>query len=276
MKYNIKYINFRGGSDNKLWKKTLHWRKTVSDKGMEIWSGNENKYKDMFHIHGKNNILTFGHNGIEASTLICINAAYFFISQENIEIKINTETVDKLINNGIDLYQAFANTKSGERIINKTKTLHMEFDKVISFFNTINKDIEYFDTKLLEYTNAYTPDFHNYHEWLSKNIKFYTDKESNELDNHACIILNNSESFCLIFLEKKIYFFDPNGRGMHFFDIPKTENQYSFVHNESHDLIFSNNGGYIIKANNYDTIRDFLQNTIPNDIYNKSIYIKLK
>ena len=77
-------------------------------------------------------------------------------------------------------FAAFLIYISGERIINKTRTLHMDFDKVISFFNTVNKDIEYFDTKLLEYTNAYTPDFHNYHEWLGKNIKFYTDKDDND------------------------------------------------------------------------------------------------
>lgn len=276
MIYNIKYTNLNGGNKSKFWKKTLYWKQTINDKGLELWSGNENEYNNTYHIHGTKNIFSFGHNGIEANSLICLYAGFVLLSEENILNSINYKFIDDIINNGIDLYQAFANTESGKRIVSKTKTLHMDFYKVIDFFNNTFRNINYYDTSIVEFSGVYTPDFHNYDKWINDNISFFTDKSDNTIGNYACIILSRSESFCLIFIDDIIYFFDPIGRGRHFFDIPNKESQYTFVHKKEHKLFYSNENGYILRTDNYDVIKKFLKNTISIDVNNKSIYIKLR
>jgi hypothetical protein len=280
MKYNINYSNIIGG--NNRWKKTLYWKQAINDKGIEFWSGNENEYDNMFNIHGTINLLNYGHNGIEANTMISLYAAYKILTTEELENNINSEFIDDCINTGIDLYQAFLNTESGKRINSKNKTLYVDFEKIIYFFNKLYKNINYYDASLVEFAGKYTSDIYNYNNWLFDNIEFYTDKNINDISNYACIILTNSESYCLVFINDNIYLFDPIGRGHHFFNIPKNENQHSFINNSKHNLFYSNDKSYIVKVNNYEIMKKFIKKTLFHNLKGpymentKSMYISLK
>ena len=86
MKYNINYSNIIGV--NNKWKKTLYWKQAIKDKENEVWSGNDNEYDETFHIHGKINLLNYGHNGIEANTLISLYAAYKMLITKDLEKNI--------------------------------------------------------------------------------------------------------------------------------------------------------------------------------------------
>lgn len=271
MKYNINYSNIIGV--NNKWKKTLYWKQAIKDKENEVWSGNDNEYDETFHIHGKINLLNYGHNGIEANTLISLYAAYKMLITKDLEKNINSDFVDDCINTGIDLYQAFLNTDSGKRISLKTNTLYMDFEKVINFFTKLYNNIDYYDTSLVEFAGKYTSDIYNYNNWLQYNIEFYTDKKKNNISNYACVILADSESYCLVFRDDKIYLFDPIGRGRHFYNIPENENQHSFIKNSNN---YSNDKSYIVKVNDYEIMKKFIKNTLFSNINTKSMYILLK
>ena len=250
MIYDILYTNFS------KWEKVLFWEKNLS-KEYEIWTGDELKYSNLEHLHGNFNIFKYGHHGLEASTMICLIAAY--------KLLLNSSTIDRmfldnLIRTGIDLYQAFLQTEEGMRNSKKRKGLITETNVISNFFEDLY-DVKIYDTRLVEYADGERPNLYNYNEWIYENLSFYTDKELNEIANYACIISVNHESMVIFWdsQTKTYYLYDPQGRGLAFFNIPSDQRQNFFVASLNEEIEYSNMTSYILKSKKYSDIVTFVK-----------------
>ena len=266
MIYNILYTN------SSKWENVLFWERNLS-KEHEIWTGNEFKYSSLEHLHGNFNIFKFGHNGIEASTMICLFAAYKLLLNQTV---IDRIFLDSTIRTGIDLYQAFLQTEEGARNSEKRYGLITETNVISNFFENLY-DVKIYDTSLVEYADGERPNLYNYNKWIYENLSFYTDKVLNEISNYACIISINHESIVIFWNSQSetYYLYDPQGRGLAFFNIPSDQRQNFFVASLNKEIEYSNMTSYILKTKKYSDIVTFIKENIPYQRNFRSWYITL-
>ena len=268
MIYNVLYTNY-----NK-WKQVILWKKSLT-KTHEVWSGDKFGFTDLKYLHGNFSLFKYGHNGFSACTMICLNAAYrlLYFNVENIDRKF----INDIIDSGIDIYQAFINTEDGKRVLKKQTKLITETEMITKFFRTIY-NIDDYDTSLVEFSDVERPDIYNYNKWLYNNISFFTDRTENDIYDYACIITINSECIVIYYDNDSEYYylFDPQGRGLAFFDIPSKQNQYLFLASINEEIPYSNMNSYLLKTKGYENIVEFIKKIIPYQRNFRSTYITLR
>ena len=267
MIYNILYTN------KSIWKDILLWEKSINDE-YEIWSADRNYYKDIYVMHGNTSIYKFGHHGILACNMVGLLCAYSFLKIKS-DSDITTKFIDNIIEEGIDLYQAFLHTKEGKRVTDKKFITETEL--LCKYFKTLY-NIEFYDSQLIEVIDKERANLYNYDKWLLDNISFYTDKAKNTVEKTACVITVNYECFVLYFdyLDKNYYLFDSQGRGLSFFRIPSNQNKYLFLTKKNAEIPYSNMSAYIIKSKEYSKIVDYIKKTLPYSRNFRSTYIVLR
>lgn len=266
MIYNVTYTNYSH------WKKVIFWERSFT-KDHEIWSGNKIIYKNLFYLHGNFNLFKYGHHGVEASTMICLNMGYRLLSKK---YQIDRLFLDDTIRSGIDLYQAFIETEDGKRFYSKKTKLITNTDSITLFFESLY-NIKSYNSSLIEFADGERPNLFNYNSWLSKNISFFTDKEINDISDFAVIITVSYESLVIYFdsNSETYYLYDPQGRGLAFFDIPSNQNQNLFLAEINERIEYSNLNSYLIMTKNYNEIIKFVKNNIPYQRNFSSVYITL-
>lgn len=270
MNYNVLYTN------SKDWKSVLLWKKTIV-KEKNIWSSDKLSYNEnLDSLHSNFNLYKFGHNGILASTMMCMNGAFKLLTSNYQDI--DRLFIDEIIEIGVDMHQAFVQTESGKRYMERIKkSIIPEANMLGSFFSKI-LDINYFDTKLVAITGVDQPSIYNFNEWLYNNMNFYTDKVKNVI-NEFCVIVNiNNECYLIYFdIEKSIYLlFDPHGRGSSFFNIPSNQSQDIFLTEINEEVPYSNMNSYILRTQDYNMIIKFIENNLPYRRNFTSTYITLR
>lgn len=270
MNYNVLYTN------SKEWKNVLLWKKTVV-KDNNIWSSNKISYNEnLDSLHSNFNLFKFGHNGILASSMICMNGAFKLLATDYQDI--DRLFIDEIIEVGIDMHQAFVQTDSGKRYIDKMKNSEIPKANMLgSFFSKI-LDVNYYDTSLVALTGVDQPNIYNFNEWLYDNISFYTDKSDNII-NEFCVIINiNNESYLIYFdIKNSIYLlFDPHGRGSTFFNIPSNQSQDVFLTGINEKAPYSNMNSYILRTQDYNMIIKFIENNLPYRRNFSSTYLTLR
>lgn len=267
MIYNINYKN------KSKWKKVIYWYKSLVENKV-LWSGNDLYYDDLEHLHGNFNLFKYGHHGFESSTMISLNAAYNFLLKENV---IDSHFLDEIISTGIDLYQSFLKTKDGKRINLKKNRLFTEAN-IISLFFESKYNVNIFDTSLVEFSYKERPNIFNYNSWLFENLSYYTDKAHNEINDYACLIVVNTECFVIFYdSDSRFYYlYDPQGRGLAFFNIPSELRQNFFISENSRNIEYSDMTSYVIKSKYYENIKSFIKENLPYQRNFSSYYITLK
>lgn len=266
MIYDILYTNYS------KWKSVIFWKNNIM-KSHEIWTGDKIKYNNLKHLHGNFNLFKYGHHGLEASTMICFIAAYNLLSKS---FNIDRLFLDNIIRTGIDLYQTFLHTDEGKRSSVYKKGLITEAKTISKFFEDLY-EVNIYDTSLVEFADGERPNLYNYNEWLEQNISFYTDKAINNISDYACLISVNHESIVFFWDSESetYYLYDPQGRGLAFFNIPSNQRQNFFVTSLNEEIEYSDMTSYILKSKSYNDIIEFIEKNIPFQRNFRSWYITL-
>ena len=264
MIYNILYTNFS------KWRKVIFWEQKKIIK-YEVWIANKSIYIDLLSLHGNFNLLKYGHHGLEASTMICLFAAYSFLSKPD---NIDRLFLDNIIRTGIDLYQAFLNTEKVSINSKNRYKLILEFEIISNFFKGLY-NIQIYDTSSIGYNKI--PNLNNFHEWIYDNLELFTNRVTNFISDYACIILVNYESMVIFWNSQSqtYYLYDPHGKGLAFFILPPDRNQNFFITTLNQKIEFSDMSSYILKTQNYSDIITFIKKNISDQGNFSSWYITL-